>query len=279
LIFESQSVKLLKEAIAQDRAFILNRLDVTKNPRCANVSIGGKASLDAVANLQEVAAELGVLADAWLKQNPESELPKKLRDLQIWFGALLPMALDLFLLFAMVAFMLRLVALMLGGSVWAASLLLPGKKSLGSAPILKEALQLAVYLPAVTAGYFLVQALLNVILPKTIYLTLGHLRFSNDLDLDSLKNALFGFTFVSAIISLMILQLIFTIPQLIAKLIGYSETDFGVNSATNKVETQTINKMSLPSQPSLQNAGNLDKSFPKEAELQKSTLNKKDQQL
>jgi hypothetical protein len=131
------------------------------------------------------------------------------------------------------------------GVGWAAALLVPGKGSVGAAPILKEALQLAVYLPVVTATYFLVTQLLNVILPRVLYLSLSHLKFASDFDLDSLKVALMGFSFVSAIISLMILQLIFTIPQLIAKLIGYSETDFGVGSAATKVENQTMNKNSL----------------------------------
>jgi hypothetical protein len=237
------------QALSDLRSFILNRLGIVKDPRCAASS----QSIDAVSHLQELAMELTKIADSWQKNmkaetgkalNPEMvELPKKLKDLQIWFGSLLPMTLDLFLLFAMVAFMLRLVGLMLGASVWAASLLLPGNKTLGSAPILKEAVQLAVYLPVITATYFLIQALLNVILPKSIYLILAPLKFNANFDLDSLKWSMMGFSVVCAAISLMILQLIFTIPQLIAKLLNYSETDFGAGYGVNKIEGHLNTKM------------------------------------
>jgi uncharacterized protein YsxB (DUF464 family) len=45
-----------------------------------------------------------------------------------------------------------------------------------------------------------------------------------------------GFSVVCAVISLMILQLIFTIPQVIAKLLNYSDTDFGTGNASTKTE-------------------------------------------
>jgi hypothetical protein len=52
-----------------------------------------------------------------------------------------------------------------------------------------------------------------------------------------------GFSVVCAVISLMILQLIFTIPQVIAKLLNYSETDFGAGYAVNKVDGHLNTRM------------------------------------
>ncbi len=243
----------LRRMLTATYGFILHTLGIKNSHPCGQ-ALSENTNTDTLLRLQMAAEQLNMLASRWQSQpNPQlQEMSKELKNIAFWLGSILPTMLDGFLIIALVAYIMRVMVLMLVGSVWCATLFAPSKQAMASSQMVKELLQVVCYLPLIVCGYFLSHYLLNLLLPFALQMTMKNLSmnlYSQDyIGLDTLKHQAMLLALMGSVMTLMCAQAIFLLPQTLARVLGFSDGDYAVTAASNTYDNNASGRTGMAHQ-------------------------------